>query len=159
MAHEVFSPEWLAQWAALINSDESLGQRAPVGVWRIYLRAEGDEVSPYVPAGETMHLMLHLSDGRCTRLERTGAPPGPRELDFRFSGPASVFEEVAAGLRDPVDAGLQGDIKIAGDMTFLLRHAELVKEIVDLYVGRLETDWPRGRPPYGDPPSLRAGGA
>ena len=150
MAHEVFSPQWLGQWAALINSDESLPERAPAGVWRIYLRGEGDGVSPYVPAGETMHLMLHLEDGRCTRLERTSEAPGPRELDFRFSGPARVFEEVAAGLRDPVDAGLAGEIKIAGDMAFLLRNAELVKEIVDLYVGRLETDWPRGRPPYGD---------
>ncbi len=150
MAHEVFSPGWLGQWAALINSDESLPERAPAGVWRIYIRAEGDGVSPYVPEGETMHLMLHLDDGRCTRLERTAAAPGPRDLDFRFSGPAAVFEEVAAGLRDPVDAGLAGDIKIAGDMAFLLRNAELVKEIVDLYVGRLETDWPHGRPPYGD---------
>jgi hypothetical protein len=150
MAHEVFSPEWLAQWAELINSDESLPQRAPAGAWRIYVRAEGDGVSPYVPAGETLHLMLALEDGRCTRLERAGGPPGPRELDFRFSGPARVFEEVAAGLRDPVEAGLAGEIKIAGDMAFLLRNAELVKEIVDLYVGRLETAWPRGRPPYGE---------
>lgn len=150
MAHEVFSTAWLDQWAALINSDESLSQRAPEGVWRIYIRAEGDGVSPYVPTGETMHLMIHLTDGRCTRLERTDTPPGPRDLDFRFSGPASVFEEVAAGLRDPVHAGLEGDIKIAGDMAFLLRYAELVKELVDLYTGSLETDWPRGCPPYGD---------
>jgi SCP-2 sterol transfer family len=150
MAYEVFSTAWLDEWAALINSDESLQQRAPEGIWRIYIRAEGDGVSPYVPAGETMHLMIHLSDGRCTRLERTDAPPGPRDLDFRFSGPASVFEEVAAGLRDPVGAGLEGDIKIAGDMAFLLRYAELVKELVDLYTGSLETDWPRGRPPYED---------
>lgn len=150
MAHEVFSPGWLGQWAELINSDESLPERAPAGAWRIYVRAEGDGVSPYVPAGETLHLMLQLEDGRCTRLERTEGPPGPRELDFRFSGPARVFEEVAAGLRDPVDAGLAGEIKIAGDMAFLLRNAELVKEIVDLYVGRLETEWPRGRPPYGE---------
>lgn len=153
MANEVFSPGWLDQWAALINAEHSLPERAPMGLWRIHLRAEGDGVSPYVPAGETMHIMLHLCDGRCTRLERSSAAPGARELDFRFSGPASVLEEIAAGLRDPVDAGLEGDIKIAGDMTFLLRHAELVKEIVDLLLGRLETDWPRGRPPYGDGPS------
>lgn len=148
MAHAVFSQPWLDQWAELINSDESLAQRAPEGVWRIYIRAEGDGVSPYVFAEETMHLMIHLEDGRCTRLERADEPPGPRDLDFRFSGPATVFEEIAAALRDPIQAGLEGHIKIAGDMAFLLRHAELVKEIVDLYVRRLETDWPKGRPPY-----------
>lgn len=145
---EVFTDAWLAQWAELINSNEGLPDRAPPGLWRIYLRIEGDSASPYVPEGEGLHVLLHLDDGRCTKLERSTGPPGPRELDFRFSGPASVFEQVAAGQRDPVDAGLEGDIKIAGDMTFLLRHAELVKEIVELYVLRLETDWPRGKPPY-----------
>jgi hypothetical protein len=146
---EVFSTAWLAQWAELINSDESLPDHAPPGLLRIYLRIEGDSASPYVPQDESLHLLLHLEDGRCTKLERGAGPPGPRDLDFRFSGPAAVFEQVAAGQRDPVDAGLEGDIKIAGDMGFLLRHAELVKEIVDLYVGRLETDWPKGKPPYG----------
>lgn len=149
MADEVFSQPWLDQWAALINADQTLPDRAPAGTWRIYMRAEGDGVSPYVPEGETMHLMIHIEDGRCTRLERAAEPPGPRDLDFRFSGPASVFEEVAAGLRDPVEAGLQGHIKIAGDMSFLLRHAELTQEIVDLFMSELETEWPRGRPPYG----------
>ncbi len=146
---EVFSAAWLARWAELINSDEGLPGRAPPGLWRIYLRIEGDSASPYVPEDEGLHVLLHLQDGRCTRLETSEGPPGPRELDFRFSGPALVFEEVAAGQRDPVDAGLEGGIEIAGDMSFLLRHAELVKEIVELYVQRLETDWPRGRPPYG----------
>jgi len=149
MADEVFSQPWLDQWAALINSDATLPGRAPEGLWRIYMRAEGDGVSPYVPEGETMHLMIHIEDGRCTRLERADAPPGPRDLDFRFSGPASIFEEVAAGLRDPVEAGLQGHIKIAGDMAFLLRHAELTQEIVDLFMSELQTEWPYGRPPYG----------
>lgn len=149
MAHEVFSQPWLDEWAGLLNADETLPERAPAGVWRIYMRAEGDGISPYVPQGEILHLMIHIEDGRCTRLERAPEAPGPRDLDFRFSGPASVFEEVAAGLRDPVEAGLQGDIRIAGDMAFLLRHAELTQEIVEVFITQLETGWPRGRPPYG----------
>lgn len=149
MAHEVFSQPWLDEWAALINADESIIKQAPEGLWRMYLRSEGDGLSPYVPPGETLHLMIHLEDGRCTRLERTDAPPGPRDLDFRFTGTATVFEEIAAGLRDPIGAGLEGDIRIAGDMAFLLRYAELVKHLLDLYTDSMETDWPRGRPPYG----------
>lgn len=153
---DVFSSEWLAQWAELINSDEGLPDRAPPGLRRIYLRVDGDGVSPYVPEGQSLHLLLHLEDGRCTQLASAAEPPGPRDLDFRFSGPAGVFEEIAAGLRDPVDAGLEGHIKIAGDMGFLLRYAELVKEILDLYVERLETDWPKGKPPYGSSPGAAA---
>lgn len=150
MAHAVFTQPWLDEWGAAINSDAALAQRAPEGIWRIYMRAEGDGVSPYIAQGETMHLMIHLDDGRCTRIERTDQPPGPRDLDFRFSGTATTFEEVAAGLRDPIEAGLEGRIKIAGDMSFLLRYAELVQELVKVYTGQLDTDWPRGRPPYGD---------
>jgi hypothetical protein len=148
MAHAVFSQPWLDQWGAAINADPALSERAPEGVWRIHMRADADGLSPYVPPGETMHLMIHLEDGRCTRLERTAQPPGPRDLDFRFTGSATTFEEIAAGLRDPIEAGLEGDIKIAGDMGFLLRHAELVQELVKVYTGELETDWPLGRPPY-----------
>lgn len=156
MAETVFSQPWLDEWAAAINSDEALAENAPEGIWRIYMRAEGDGVSPYIPEGETMHLMIHLENGRCTRLERTDGPPGPRDLDFRFSGGATTFESVAAGLRDPIEAGLEGEIKIAGDMSFLLRYAELVQELVKVYTGELATEWPKGKPPYGD---AQAGGA
>ena len=37
--------------------------RAPPGLWRIYLRVEGDSFSPYVPESESLHLLLHLQDG------------------------------------------------------------------------------------------------
>jgi hypothetical protein len=150
MADVVFSQGWLDQWAALINSDETLPGRAPAGLWRIHMRVEGDSISPYVAEGEVLHLMIHIEDGRCTRLERAAEGPGPRDLDFRFSGPAHIFEEVSAGLRDPVEAGLQGHIKIAGDMGFLLKQAELTQEIVELFMSRMETDWPEGKPPYGE---------
>lgn len=146
---EIFSDEWLASWADLINNDETLAERAPEGLWRTYVVIEGDGSSPYIPVGETVHMMLHLKDGRCERLERVDGPPGPRDLDFRFTGPAGVFEEVAAGLCDPVDAGLEGKIEIAGDMRFLLRFAELVTDVMELYITKLDTDWPRGKPPYG----------
>jgi hypothetical protein len=151
MSDVVFSDSWLDQWSKLINADETLPARAPEGVWRIHMRIEGDGVSPYVPEGETIHLMIHITDGRCTRLERTADGPGPRDLDFRFSGPAHIFEEVSAGLRDPVEAGLQGHIKIAGDMSFLLKQAELTKEIVELFMNQMQTNWPHGMPPYGNP--------
>lgn len=150
MADVVFTDGWLAQWSDLINADETLPGRAPEGLWRIHMRVEGDGISPYVGSTEEVHLMIHIEDGRCVRLERTADGPGPRDLDFRFSGPAHIFEEVSAGLRDPVEAGLQGHIKIAGDMGFLLKQAELTQEIVQLFMEQMETDWPHGRPPYGE---------
>lgn len=145
---EIFSDEWLSGWAELINSDGDIAARAPEGLWRVHVVVNGDDSSPYVAESETLQLMLHLEDGRCTRLERVDSPPGPRDLDFRFAGPATVFEKIAAGQLDPVDAGLEGQIAIAGDMRFLLRYAELVTEVMDLFMSKLETEWPRGKPPY-----------
>lgn len=146
---DIFTGEWLASWTDLINSDPSLAERAPAGLWRVHVMISGDGVSPYISEGESYQLMLHLEDGRCSRLQRIDSPPGPRDLDFRFTAPAAVFEQVAAGQLDPVDAGLEGKIQIAGDMRFLLRYAELVTEVMKLYVEKLETEWPKGKPPYG----------
>jgi len=60
-----------------------------------------------------------------------------------------VFEGVAAGLVDPVGAGLKGTIKITGDMRVLIKHADLVNVLYDVYSREVQTDWPKGRPPYG----------
>lgn len=147
---DIFTDEWLGSWSDLINSDQELAKRAPEGLWRIYVVINGEDGSPYIPGDETLQLMLFLKDGRCEKLVRVYEAPGPRDLDFRFTGPATVFEEIAAGLRDPVEAGLDGKIEIAGDMRFLLRYAELVTEVMELYTNKLATDWPKGKPPYGE---------
>ena len=75
----------------------------------------------------------------------TCAPPR-KDFEYIFELPASVFEEVAAGQIDLIDAGLKGRIKITGDMRILIRHAELVNEIYDAFAREVETLWPKGKP-------------
>ena len=65
---------------------------------------------------------------------------------YIFELPASVFEGVAAGLIDLIDAGLKGKVKITGDMRILIRHAELVNVLYDVYAREVETTWPKGKP-------------
>jgi hypothetical protein len=74
-----------------------------------------------------------------------------KQLGFRFTAPASIWEAIAAGQLDPITAGLRGQIRIRGDMRFLMENADAVKELVDLYGHQNDTEWPKGRPPY--PPS------
>ena len=45
-------------------------------------------------------------------------------------------------------AGLKGTIKIAGDMRILIKHAELVNVVQEVYTREVETTWPKGKPPY-----------
>ena len=57
-----------------------------------------------------------------------------------------MFEGVAAGLIDLIDAGLKGKVQITGDMRILIRHAELVNVLYDVYSREVETIWPKGKP-------------
>jgi len=50
-----------------------------------------------------------------------------------------VFEGVADGLIDLIDAGLKGSVKIIGEMRTLIRHAELVNVIYGVYSREIET--------------------
>ncbi len=71
------------------------------------------------------------------------------KLDYRFTGPASVFDSIAAAETDPIDAALSGSIKVRGDMRFLMRQAEMVQVLLEAYSKGVDTTWPKGRPPYG----------
>jgi putative sterol carrier protein len=69
-------------------------------------------------------------------------------LEYRFRGPAAAFDEIAAGLTDPIEAALTGTVRMRGDMRFLMRHAELVKALLEAYAADVTTTWPKGQPPY-----------
>jgi putative sterol carrier protein len=108
----------------------------------------GDPSSPYVAEGKQLYFVVQLEDGKCTGYYEADESPPRKEFDFIFEFPASVFEGVAAGTVDPVDAGLKGTIKITGDMRVLIRHADLVNVLHDVYAREVATTWPQGKPPY-----------
>ena len=87
-----------------------------------------------------------FADGKCLEYRQVEISPPRKDFDFIFELPASVFEGVAAGLIDLIDAGLKGKIKIIGDMRILIRHAELVNAVYDVYAREIETTWPKGKP-------------
>ena len=66
------------------------------------------------------------------------------------------FEKVAAGIVDPVEAGLKGTIKITGDMRILIKHADLVNVVQEVYQREVETTWPKAQPPMRRRPSPRS---
>jgi hypothetical protein len=50
-----------------------------------------------------------------------------------------------------VEVGLKGTIKITGDMRILIRHADLVNVVQEVYAKEVETTWPKAQPPYANP--------
>ncbi len=145
---EIYSTEWYEKLKELVNSREDISARAPQGQWRVCLEIMGDSTSPYVFDGRAKYFFVLFDRGKCQKYEELPKTMDGKGLDFRFTGPATVFEEIAAGQRDFIEAGLRGAIKIRGDMRIFMQNAKLVKIMADLYSQQVDTEWPRGKPPY-----------
>ncbi len=144
----IYTNQWYDALKELLNRNPEVKKNAPPGKYKVLAELRGDGRSPYLTDGERRFFVAHLEDGRCTDYHQVNDPPARKEFDFIFEVPATVFEGVAAGLVDPVGAGLKGTIKITGDMRILIKHAELVNALHEVYSREVETTWPKGKPPY-----------
>ena len=145
---EIYSSAWYEAMKELINGSRKLGKVAPKARIALSLEVLGDGRSPYVPKDGALYFLLVIENGRVLEFRPLAEPHDGKGLNFRFTAPASLWESVAAGQADPIKVGLRGEIKVRGDMRFLMENADAVKLAIDLYAHQVETEWPRGRPPY-----------
>lgn len=144
----IYTSDWYNELKALLNRNPEVEKNAPRGKYHVLAEISGDAASPYLSDGSERNFIVDLVDGKCVEYQEVTETPPRKEFDFIFELPASIFEGVAAGLVDPVDAGLKGTIKITGDMRVLIRHADLVNVLYDVYSKEIDTEWPEGKPPY-----------
>ena len=152
----IYTTEWYDALKNLLNENPEVDRNAPRGTINVLAKIVGDAHSPYLSPGDVRNFVVVLSDGKCIEYRQVEVAPPRKDFDFIFELPASVFEGVAAGLIDLIDAGLRGSIKINGDMRVLIKHAELVNVIYDVYAQEIETTWPKGKPasvPQADAPA------
>ena len=145
---EIFSPQWYEAISTQANSTGELKKKAPPGEWRMAMEVVGDGKSPFVPLGVTKNIFIRVLDGVLVDYREFPDQISGKDLQYRFTGAASVFEGIAAGIIDPVEAGLTGAIVIRGDMRLLMQHTELMDAIYAMYVSNNPTDWSKGKPPY-----------
>ena len=146
----IYTKDWYNALQEMLNRNPDVEKNAPRGQYKMLAEIRGASPSPYLADGEHRFFVVQFDDGKCTEYyELTEAPPR-REFDFIFEFPATVFEGIAAGIVDPIEAGLKGTIKITGDMRILIKHSDLVNVLHKVYASEVETDWPKGRPPYND---------
>lgn len=151
---DIYTPAWYDAVRATINAKVADMSQVPDGGFTVAVDIQGDGASPYFPADGARHFLIRIQDGSCEwyrEVESTEAGTHDHtdvELDYRFIGPATVFDEIAAGGRDPIDAALGGQVKVRGDMRFLMRQAEIVQVLLEAYTTGVNTDWPLGQPPY-----------
>jgi putative sterol carrier protein len=142
----IYTTEWYDALKKLLNENPEVDKNAPRGTFHVLAKIVGDARSLYLPVGELRNFVVLLVDGKCLEYRQVDAPPPRKDFEFIFELPASVFEEVAAGQIDLIDAGLKGKVKITGDMRILIKHAELVNVLYDVYAREVETIWPKGKP-------------
>lgn len=153
---DIYTSAWYDAVRDTINSKVGAMTGVPDGGFTVAVDIQGDGRSPYFPADGARHFLIRIDDGRCEwyrEVDSTEAATHDHDdvdLDYRFIGPASVFDDIAAGLIDPIDAALGGQVKVRGDMRFLMRQAEHVQVLLEAYTNGVSTDWPQGRPPYGE---------
>jgi putative sterol carrier protein len=150
---DIYTEEWYAAVRDAVNERIDGMDGVPEGTWYVAIDVVGDARSPYVGHTDERNFLVLIEGGRCAwyrELDAENEGPGSDgRLDFRFRGPASVFDEIAAGLLDPIDAALQGRVEVRGDMRFLMRQAEHVQVLLEAYSNGVDTRWPNGKPPYG----------
>jgi putative sterol carrier protein len=145
---DIYTAHWYDELQQLLNRNAEIAKNAPRGQFKILAELRGDGASPYVAEGQSLYFVVLFDDGKCTGYSEVVESPPRKEFDFIFEFPASVFEGVAADTVDPISAGLKGTIKITGDMRVVIRHADLVNVLRDVYTREVDTGWPKGKPPY-----------
>lgn len=144
----IYSDAWYQDMRNLIAGSERFRELAPRGRLAMALEVMGDGTSPYLAPDEAIHYLIVLDDGAIAAYEHLDGRHDGTGLHFRFTAPATVWEEIAAAHTDPITAGLRGKIKIRGDMRVLMQNADAVKVLVELYGQQVYTEWPEGAPPY-----------
>jgi putative sterol carrier protein len=144
----IYTKEWYEELKDLLNRNEEVEKNAPRGKIKVLAELRGEGQSPYLTDGQRLFFVVNLDDGKCIDYSEVAEPPPRKEFDFIFEVPATVFEGVSAGVVDPIEAGLKGTIKITGDMRILIKHAEVVNVVHEVYAREVETTWPKGKPPY-----------
>ncbi len=146
---DIYTTPWYEAVKEAINKAVAAVPDAPSDSFIIQAEIAGDGASPYVGADDTLRFLICLEEGQCVWYREIDEDDPSVKLDYRFTGPATVFDTIAAAELDPIDAALSGEIKVRGDMRFLIRQAGLVQVLLEAYSTGVDTTWPKGRPPYG----------
>lgn len=142
----IYTTEWYEAIKKLLNENPEVDKNSPRGTFHVLAKIIGDAGSLYLPVGELRNFVVLFADGKCLEYREVAESPPRKDFEYIFELPATVFEAVAAGQMDLIDAGLKGRIKITGDMRILIRHAELVNSIYGAFAREVETIWPMGKP-------------
>lgn len=145
---DIYTSDWYEAVKEAINTQVAKLSDVPKDEFTIAVEIVGDGTTPYVAEGDVRRFLIRLEAGQCAWYRELDEDDPSVKLNYRFTGPGTEFDSIAAGLADPIDAALSGTIKVRGDMRFLMRQAEMVQVLLEAYSQGVDTVWPKGCPPY-----------
>ncbi len=129
------SGEWVAALMAQINSDEDYARAA--SAW------EGDInfVVEAIPGWERpLVLYLDLWHGKCRAADATDEASA-RPAAFKINAPLANWKRVITKQIGPIPAMVSGQLKVHGNMPYILRHVRAAQQLVECAT-RIDTEFP-----------------
>lgn len=124
MPLEVFTPEWLAAWAACLNASTEYKQAAASWEWPLILEMEEE------PAHTTRQIYLDLWRGEC-RVARVAHHEDFARVPYVIRAKKEHWEQTLRGELDPLLAIARGKLKLQkGSLFTLARYSNAAKQLV-----------------------------
>ncbi len=120
-----FTPEWAAEFRAVINSDAAYGAAANGWVWKVAFVLNA---TPVLRAAHDIAAEFSLEGGNCVdaRIVAASATSAP----FVLRADYDVWRSIAFGTLDPVLALASRQIHLSGSVPELMFHAKAVRALV-----------------------------
>jgi len=135
MPHKFPSADWVAELVAQINSDEEYARAA--STW------EGDlnfMIEDAPGADKPLVIYLDLWHGKCRGARFTDEASAPAAA-FKINAPLANWRRVIAKQIGPVPAMVSGQLKVRGNLTYILRHVRAAQQLVECAT-RIDTEFP-----------------
>jgi putative sterol carrier protein len=129
------SDEWIKAMKEDLNASQSYFDSARnwEGDFYFEIQAGGDLKAP-----ATLYMDLYHGKCRDAYLVENSSEINPA---FRLTGPVAVWKKVMTKKLDPMQAMMTGQLKLAGNMSIIMRNVRAAKELVESCT-RIETDFP-----------------
>jgi len=135
MPHKFPSAEWVAEFMVQVNSDEEYAKSAQTWEGDLNFIIEG------VPgADKPLVIYVDLWHGKCrnaTFTDEASAQPAA----FKIKAPLANWKRVISKEIGPVPAMVSGQLKVHGNLAYILRHVRAAQDLVECAT-RVDTEFP-----------------
>jgi putative sterol carrier protein len=135
MPHRFPSAEWVSELSNQINSDEEYAKAA--STWEGDLNFVIEDVPGF---DRPLVIYLDLWHGKC-RAGQFSDEASAHAAAFKINAPLANWKRVITKQVGPVPAMVSGQLKVHGNLAYILRHVRAAQQLVECAT-RVDTEFP-----------------